>query len=390
MAGGENGVIYHMRLLILLGALAAVGAAGAENTSPEPAVRQPAMEPYLGLAVPVPDTVPTLTAPLEAAPYIPNGSYALSLVVDKKGRVKKLRYSPDSAAYYAPVQEVYKQVRFRFLDGVKIGFPLNVPAMVDYANAGMAVRKISLRFPISPDSISDAPLLTRLFAENKIDPPAISYLPPVFYLISPDRKADDCPTITARVSLDAAGTVENLEFPFPGGEGMTHPLQAALINAAFTPARKNGKPFPCDFYVTFRIFDNLRYPFTPFRPADSAVTGPMAGKYFMTIYFNDRDIAIFPLPRRFAEGVISAGVSSRGIYGTIPAEVMIGPDGKMGRVNISGGERKQIDAARRALQLTEWYPARNNRGEAEWFFGRVKVTFDGSSKVVYVPEWIVR
>ncbi|MDD4051578.1 MAG: hypothetical protein PHR28_06740 [candidate division Zixibacteria bacterium] len=379
-----------MRLLIYLATLTIAAVIAAEPPAPVSEIDRPSMAPYLGLAVPVPDTIPALTAPPSGTPYISGGSYALSLVVDKKGHVKKLRYPSDSADYYAPVKEIYKQFHFRFLDGAKIGFPLSVPVTLEYSHAVAKARKVSLRFPIAADSISDILLLTRFFAENKIIPPTVAFLPPVYYRMPSDWKAADCPTITARVFLDAEGKLENLDFPFPGGEGMTHPVQAALIHAALTPARKNGKPFPCGFYVTFRIFDNLKYPFTPFRPADSTRTTPITGKYFMTTYFNDRDIAIFPLPRRFASGVISAGTSPQGIIGTVRAGITIGPDGVPGRIDVDGGQRPLTDAARKAVRLTEWYPARNNRGEAVWFSGRMTITLDGSARIVYIPEWVDR
>jgi hypothetical protein len=378
-----------MRLMILLAAVAAAVAVTAESPFASNADSSTETA-YLGLAVPIPDTIPALTLPSSMSHHIPNGTYWLTLVVDKKGHVKKLRFPADSAEYFAPVKEVYRQIHFRFLSGGKIGFPVNVPVALEDVHAGAKDQIVTMRFPISPDSVSDAPLLNRLFAENKIVPPAITYLPPVYYRLTAKMKPVDYATITARVSLDAAGTLESLEFPFPGGEGMTHPVQAALIHAAMTPALKKGKPFPCSFYITFRIFDNLRYPFTPFLPGDSAVRAPITGRYFMTMYLNERDIAIPPLPRRFADGVINAGVSTLGIIGTVRAKVMIDPDGAMGRVDIAGGQNDLAAAARRALQLTEWYPARDNRGETRWFSGAITVTLDGSSRVVYKPEWIGR
>lgn len=378
-----------MRLLLFLTAIAA-GVAAAQN--PAAVTDTPVADfcPYLGLAVPVPDTIPALTASPAPAPHVANGEYALTLVVDKKGRVKKLRYPSDSANCYRPVEAVYKQIHFRFLSGTKIGSTVIVPALLCYANEGAKERKVSLRFPISTEMISDGPLLTRLFAENKVSPPEITSISPIYYRLPTGQKPSDCRTITARVSLDAQGMLEDMEFPFPGGEGMTHPIQAALIHATYAPARKKGKPLPCDFFVTFRIFDNLRYPYAPFGPADSARPTPMTGKYFMTIYYNDRDISLFPLPRSFAAGVIGAGVFPRGVTGRLQGEIMISPEGSVGRVVINGSQAGQEDVARRALQLTEWYPARNNRGEAVWFSGRVTVVLDGTSNVVYIPEWIAR
>jgi hypothetical protein len=390
MAADENGVIYYMHRLLFLAALTAAGVALAENPPPASVMASTGFPLYLGMAVPVPDTIPSLSAASPPARHVPNGEYALTLVVDKKGQVKKLRYPSDSAYCYHPIITVFKQVHFRFLSGAKIDFPVIIPARLCYSNDGVTGQKVSLRFPISAELTSDGPLLIGLFAENKITPPAITFLPPVYYQLPCGQKPTDCRTITARVSLDAQGVLENLGFPFPGWEGMTHPLQAALIHASYAPARRKGKPIACDFFVTFRVFDNLRYPFTPPGPVDSVGAGLMTEKYFMTVYYNERDISIFPLPRLFADGVIDAGAFPRGTSGKLRAQITITPEGAVSLATVSGGQREQADVARKVLQLTQWYPARDNRGEAVWFTGLVTVVLDGTSRVVYIPEWIER
>lgn len=388
MAESENGIIYVMRLLLLVAAMATAGIVAADQPSPAPVPIIPDFPLYLGLAVPLPDTIPAMSVLPSPARYVPNGEYRLMLEVDKKGRVKKLRFPADSAWCYGPVTAVQGRIRFRLLGGDKIDFPVKVPARLSYVNEGTGGRVVRLQLPISADSISDGPLLVRFFEENAITLPAVTALPPISFQLPRDLKPTDCRTITALLTLDKKGNLEDLSFPFPEGEGMTHPIRSALINGTFQPAAKKGKPFPCRFLVTFRIFDNLRYPFSPFAPPDTAGVEPVTAEYFMTSYYNPLDIALYPLPRSSAAGVIRAGAFARGYIGTLRGEVMIDPEGNMARAMIRGAGQKLEDMARKVLRLTDWYPARNNRGEAIWFTGPVSIRFDGTSNVVYIAEWL--
>jgi len=387
MADGENGIIYEMPLLLLIVVLAA-GIASAENPVPGSAPLAADFPLYLGLAVPIPDTVPEMRLPPSPSRHIPNGEYLLTLEVDQKGRVKKIRFPSDSAWCYGPVDAVRKQIHFRFLDGARIDFPVKVPAKLCYGNAGTGDRMVRLRLPISADSISDGSLLDRFFADNRITLPAVTMLPSIYYQLPPDGKPADCHTITALVAIDETGALGDLSFPFPEGAGMTHPLQSALINASYRPAAKKGKPFPCRLLITFRIFDNLRYPIAPLAPPDTTRNAPMTAKYFMTTYLNPRDIALFPLPRSFADGVIKAGAAPRGYIGRLRGEITISPEGTVGRTTVRGTRPELEDLARQVFRLTDWYPARNNRGEAIWFTGYITAEFDGTPNVVYIPEWV--
>lgn len=387
MVKGENGIIYEMPLFLLIFALAA-GIASAENPTPASAPVAADFPLYLGLAVPIPDIIPEMSLPPSPPRHIPNGEYALTFEVDQKGRVKKNRFPSDSAWCYGPVEAVRKQIHFRFLGGACIDFPVKVPAKLCYANEGTGRRTVRLRLPISADSISDSSLLDRFFADNRITLPAVTMLPPIYYQLPPDGKPADCQTITALVAIDETGALEDLSFPFPEGAGMTHPLQSALINGAYRPAAIKGKPFACRFLITFRVFDNLRYPIAPLTIPDTARVVPMTAKYFMTTYLNPRDIAIFPLPRSFADGVIRAGAAPRGYIGKLHGEITISPEGTVGRTTVRGTRPELEDMARQVFRLTDWYPARNNRGEAIWFTGYITIEFDGTPNVVYIPEWV--
>lgn len=382
MSGIKQSMLWFLLLATILAA-----AIDAQETSTPSVDNGPYCSLYLGLAIPYPDSLPILTAPKAPDRQIPNGTYPVTLTVDKKGQVKKLLFPQDSAFCYLPLSRISKSIRFRFLEGGPMDFPVTVPALLDY-HVGKDIRQeVTLRLPVSAEMITDSSLLTRFFAANEITPPRLIAIPALFYRFYPVSKENICPTITARVSLDAAGQMNDLTLFDGGYSGLQHPVHSSLLYAAFEPARRKGKPFPCEFLLTFRFFDNLRYPFPPLQPPDTAGENPVTTRYFLTWYFNARDITIFPLPREFPKGVLSAGSITKGRYGNISAGVWIDPQGKVSAVNVDNAKGVPADAARKAILLLNWYPALDNHGNPVWFSGRIRLILDGKAQVVYNPEW---
>lgn len=169
---------------------------------------------------------------------------------------------------------------------------------------------------------------------------------------------------------------------------MTSKILVALIYADYAPARLRGEPFACQFILTFRIYDNVKFPIAYSQPVDSGQSYNITRKYFLTKYFSDLDISIFSLPRNFATGIISGGTLARNINGEIRGRIRIDSTGRVRDFRMSSSRSELAQNARKIINLTRWYPAVNNQGEAVSFSGRVRMKFSRDSKVVYIPDWL--
>ncbi len=342
---------------------------------------------YLGLAVPIPDSVPAMILVPSAGGAVPNGSYPAVLLVKKNGKIKKVLAGPDSTRFYEPLTAISNKIRCRFLRGRKLHFPVAVPVRLEFSNNGGS-QKAALRFPISTDLVSDTMLLFEFYERNRVTPPSVTIMPSLFYRFDHTGKEPVCLTMTAHMALDEGGRLVDLSFPGGAPGSMNHQVQVALMNAAFAPASLDGRGWPCEFWVTFRLFDNVRYPFTPSAPTDTTRTPSVTERFVMTRYFNPRDISICPLPRRYPSGIILTSENLYGARGTVRALVQIDSEGEVSGISIAGASTRLTQAARKAVKLTQWYPAVGPTGERESFSGAITLELDGSAQVVYIPEWV--
>jgi hypothetical protein len=347
----------------------------------------PGFSPYMGLSVPYPDTIPELIIKHPGDRRIINGFRTACLLIDAQGKILDLVFPDDSIYRFEPLVNKREEMRFGFLEGKKIKDTLIVPVQLEYY--GPAQKKsIRLHFPVSQDIVSNKPLLEEFFDINNIRPPAVIDMPQVNYKVDRAKREPDYVTVTALVYLDENGELLDLTYPIPGQDQMTHQVHVALINAEFEPARINDRPFACNFFLTFRIFDNIKYPFSPFQLSDSTRTPVVTEKYFMTRYFNHRDISVPALPRRFASGTILSPEHGPRVHGWLVATVGINVEGEVSFVSASHRKARRARAAREVLMTTTWYPAIDWRGDAKLFSGKVRVEFNQTRYVVYIPEWI--
>lgn len=368
--------------LVIIAALFC-GATMAADNSPEQVVT-----PYFGLAMPYPDTVPTFVVTPEKGTPLTNRALTAWLSVDEKGRVKKVDYASDLAAYLKPIEPELKKMAFHFMPGVDPGSPIEVPVRVTYSTENQTEKKVTLDSPVSPRLVSDTSLLSLFFDRNGIVPPGLIDLKPLFYKVYPNRQESDYLIITARVFLDENGVVQNIVFPIPGQDVMTHAVLMAIMNAEFRPARIGGRTLPSDLLITFRIFDNIRFPFSPFYPGDTSEAVPISSHYAVSLYYNTADMALPPLPRTHAEGTIQAANLARGRLGTAEVNIRINAEGNTVAVSVIRASPQTRDVAGKVAKLIQWYPARDTSGVAEAFVGTVNLVFNNSPKIVYIPEWL--
>ena len=354
-----------------------------------PAQETPAeiVTPFLGLSVPFPDSAPVWQIPFKKNSVIRNHSVTVVFSVDKKGKVKKLDYPSDSVEYITPIEKSLKEMRFNFTDGEKRPFPLKVPVRVNYYGGMNAEKTVRTAFPVYADMTSDSLLLAEFFMLNDVSPPDINNLLPVLYKVDPSKEKAEYMIITARVFLDEHGEVTDVKYPIEGHDRMTHQVQMALLNAEFTPAKVASQARACDFLVTFRVFDNIDYPFSPHSPKDTAKAEPISARYFMTRYFSPADISLPPIPRSHGSGVIDSPLGFQG-SGRADVFVRIDEEGIIRATRVISAGPRLWEAADKAVQLIEWYPAQSRSGEARLFSGRVSLHFDQTAYIVYFPEWL--
>ena len=93
-----------------------------------------------------------------------------------------------------------------------------------------------------------------------------------------------------------------------------------------------------------------------------------------------------PLPRNHASGVVRAANPASLRVGITELEIRIDISGRVIGTSLRKASPGLGDAACEVIKLVDWYPAVNHMGYPESFVGIVALTFDASTKVVYIPE----
>jgi hypothetical protein len=349
-----------------------------------------AVTPYLGLSLPYPDTVsPWLVKPkpglLLKVPTLP-----VTLLIGGDGRVTDIQCSPDRLDYIEAIRSRLGSLYFQYTPGKAIPFPVALPVEVRFSVQSPAEWRADPVFPISPGLISDSTLFRLMLEKNGIRPPAVISLPSVFYKPDPSMKNPEYLTITARITIDDSGKLADITYPIQGQDRMTHQVQVALMNAQFSPLIINGQPLPAEFFLTFRIFDNLQYPFSPLSTSDSTDTLPLTARYFLTQSYCANDISIPPLPRNHPKGYIHTAAFGKNRIGAARVKVTIDETGAVAGVLPLTASPAVSDIVRDVIRLTTWYPAVTAAGKRDRFSGAVWIQFDGTPQVVYNPEWLSR
>ncbi|MCK5125141.1 MAG: hypothetical protein KAR42_02700 [candidate division Zixibacteria bacterium] len=347
---------------------------------------------YLGLALPY-HKRDVIELDLKKSEGLKSRTVQILLQVDKKGKVKDISYNADSAAYIKPIQKHLKKLKFKFLDGMPISFPQKIPVIIKYKPIFKSGKKVTLDFPVNfnvetDNYESNRFLLALYFEHNNIAPPEVVALPPLSYPADVHEKSGRYLTISAKIKLSKTGELEDIQFPLENMKTGTHQVFTALLNASFEPFLINNEPRPCEFFLTFRIFDNLKYPYLPKIDVKNDSTAFHSELYFVTSYFNSGDISIFALPREFPELVIPASGLSVEVYGEGLAEVVIDEDGRITGISTLRATGNMGGYIRDIMLRLNFYPAVNSRGEPIAFFGRIRLGIDYMNKVVYFPEWL--
>jgi hypothetical protein len=376
----------YMRLVVLIGLLFGIVAGSivhAQDVSPPGVVR------YLGLAVPYPENPPESPKTRKIFSVLYPAAVRVWLTVDSSGATRKVASPADSAVYIDPVKADLDSLRFSFTPGKNLSAPLSIPVNVDYSDRTRDGWRVRISFPISADLTTDSVLLREFFAANGIEPPRIAALTPIDYSLRAEPDKLRYWTVTAQVSLDDKGNLQDITYPVAGQDRMRHQIQMALMRAEYTPARLKRTPFATDFLVTFRIFDNIKYPFSPLDRSDTTET-PVASRYVMTYYYNENDIFLYPIPRRPAGEYLQSPKLGNGKTGFSDVTVDIDSEGTVTAVYVSQTWEQVRQVAAKAARLLHWYPAVDTRGRPTAFTGKIRFEFVGTSKIVYIPEWLPR
>ncbi len=342
---------------------------------------------YLGLAIPYPDTVPELSLPDSVPIEIRGRDFHFNLDLDYAGSVTGVQCTSDSVFPYPALAEQIGEVRFAYLPGRGIPSEWILPVAVSVPKIGDRSETLSIAFPVSPELKTDSALLRRLFEANDIDPPRVTDMPPVTYVFDLFDSTTRFWTVTMQVALDEDGELLDITYPNPKQSAMAHQVHMAVVHASFEPARLNGEPFPADFLLTFRIFDNIDYPYSPFQPVDTVRPQPVTARYFMTPYYNENDVSIFPLPKKHPYGYIRGAKFADHPPGFAELQIALDRTGQIEQLVVTRCSESLRPVAFNAAQLTSWYPGVDASGETIPFRGRLRLTFNGTPKVVYIPEW---
>ncbi|MEZ5358561.1 MAG: hypothetical protein R3F48_06980 [Candidatus Zixiibacteriota bacterium] len=320
--------------------------------------------------------------------------FSVNLTVDKSGRVTDIAYPSDSVPDLKCFKKAYEKIEFTMLEGaVTVAAPAVVPVKARLVWQDKDNGRLMFDFPVRQDSagqlFSDTLLLTEYCRLNGIERPGLKSAPPISYLLPAKPKDGRYLIVTALVSINETGAVRNIIFPFESMREGQHQVFATLLHSEFEPLRVGGVAYNSEFYVTFRLFDNIKYPFKPIISGQFDSTATHAQKYFVTEYLNPNDMSLCPLPREFPHmSMPMSGLSTRARPGFGWVEVNIDTTGQVvsaRKLNASEVIGNHIQGI--AGRLT-FYPAVDVTGKPIPFTGKMRIEIDKEKNVVYFPEWL--
>jgi hypothetical protein len=346
------------------------------------------IESYLGFAVPHPRAETEMIYTVEDARILLVRDIFVTMIIGESGKIKGLTGPVDSIPELKPLFKRLKKIRFEFSEGRSVADSIIIPAVISLKRLPTGEMSAELKLPIDSGNKSDSVLLGEFYRANGISPPVITSLPPIFYKVHPGNENPGLLTITAWITLDADGNLIEVSFPIAGQDEMTHAVFMGLMNATFGPAAINGEPFATGFLVTFRIFDNIKYPFSPTQAPDTSKAPIITEQYFMTTYYNRNDISVPPLPRKHPGGLIRSDKYGRSGAGFARARVLIDTTGQIVSVSVLSAAPGLVGTVPAALRLATWYPATNAEQKVTAFSGEIILKFEASSQIRYSPVWL--
>ncbi len=198
--------------------------------------------------------------------------------------------------------------------------------------------------------------------------------------------------------MDNQGKMTDLIYP-DGAIG-DHYLHLALMDAEYQPLIIRGVAVATDLPLIFRMFDNLKYPFSPTdRPtlsadsADSADTiktppKPITASHFMKLDYNRSDLSLPPLPRKHPYNYINSAPLGGRLSGDFFVNIGIDSTGWITSISIPRASSEAREIVQKTIKLIRWYPALDSNGLPVRFLGQISLHFDKSPKIVYNAEWL--
>ena len=348
---------------------------------------------YLGLALPYLPEPDTIFLDAKESKGLTNKTVELLCRLDKGGKVIAVQYGADSAAVTEPVDKYLRKLRFSFRNGRALPFPQLVPVRLRFVPGRERGKAVIINCPVtaiaknSDAMVSNSELLDRFFNLNNITPPAVFDIPPLAFKTDIHRKDGRYYTITALLKLDEAGELEDVSFPIPGMADMNHPVMMAMIRSKFTPTKIGEKPIASECLLTFRIFDNLEYPYHPDLAEASDSSLIATRRWFMRRYFNPLDISAPPLPREFPYGHMPVSGLSLKANGYARVEIIINDSGLVKGVSVKSVTEGLKGYVRDIVKRLNFYPAVDTSGRPVTFIGFVRMEIGRNREVVYNPEW---
>lgn len=350
---------------------------------------------YLGVSLPYPKENPQIEMDKKhSKKRIGRAEFQVNLIIDQKGKIKELDYSPDYLKWIDPIKKKLKKTKFQFTEGRSLGKLIKVPIVVIFGDEFLKNGTINLKFPFivqetetELDYKFDRDLAHVFLRINNVILPEVKFIPPMKFRVDPTDKNGQYVTVAARVQIDELGELVNVTFPIEGMNKFTHSALTALIHSEFSPASINDTVVASDFLLVFRFFDNILYPYSPTESVDSSDNLTYAQKWFMTIRLNPEDIYIYPIPRNFPLGYIGSSGMTKFAFGEASGQVHINEDGEtyFRAANVHESLKENIS---KIMSRFTWFPAVNTEGKYEWYSGKVKIKIDFAKKVVCNAEWL--
>lgn len=271
------------------------------------------------------------------------------------------------------------------LDGDSISFI--VPARLKVSLRGTSGR-IELKLPYNPHlNYRDNELLNETLALNGYRSAAVKWVPSYYCMSYDELSKGIVPFAIFRVSLDAAGLLQNIETIVTNNPSCAKIVSTVLLYSGYRPAEFEDSAIASDFYVTVRNFRQVGNPTSEWPPENIGKAGYLLN--YMRIdskpYLDS--VVVYPIPTNLT-GDIFHNSDSIKIGDSVKVPVIISP---AGHAVISGAASAFSDnrgnQIKGLLSKLQFIPLQDISGQRLAFNGTLTLYFDFSKKIRIRLGW---
>ncbi|MFZ5980794.1 MAG: hypothetical protein ACOYVF_09200, partial [Candidatus Zixiibacteriota bacterium] len=243
-------------------------------------------------------------------------------------------------------------------------------------------------YPIDPRSDRyDRRLYERALRLNGIEPPRLDYFPSYNYVNSKEIDNIQYPFALFKLDLDAEGQPTAIE-PVKGTSGsFMSQIQTAINWGKYRPLYVNNKPCASRNFLLVSFLPQIHYPAFPI-DLTSIDSLALRERVRVRLLYDTLGQVSGPLPANIINNEFVCPENLVRIIGETSYRIAIDTLGKVKLLRTFNNHKEYKKAGQALMPHLQFFPAMDIQGRAQPFEGFIKVTFNGTKKVLIVFPWL--